>query len=165
MSTSDWALLCSKPFGFIVFGNPALGSISMPEQISQGDLDGDDYFICWDRNIIQDACIGDSPKFPKKNPPNLDPSTDWWTGGLEYMSNIGERVKSQKLIGRLHDLWLSNLTQNLQSNALIYGQAYKDSLVASKHGGKVSLPSELIKSIPMNLRCRIWEQQFPGSLS
>ncbi len=151
MSAVDWELLCSKPFGFIVFGNPVPGERPMPEQISQGDLDGDSYFVTWDRTILRDAVIGDPPKFPRKNPPG-SPSNDWWAEGLKHMSDIEQRMLSQKLIGHFHNLWTRKLDNNLQSDAIICGQAYKDALVASKHGGKISLPVRLLSEVPKDLR-------------
>ena len=152
MSNDDWEFLCSKPFGLVIFGNPAPGERSMPEQIAQGDLDGDGYFVCWDPCILQDAVIGDQPLFAAKNPPvGAPPSNNWWTATQDYMTNMEARKQSQRIIGRLHDGWLRKLRSNLQQDAVAYGRAYKEALVTAKHGGKVNLPSRLWSEIPRDL--------------
>lgn len=53
MSKLDWKFLKELPFGLIMFSSPkSPQAISLPEQIAGADLDGDDFFVCWDRNII-----------------------------------------------------------------------------------------------------------------
>ncbi len=150
MTLEQWDFLCSKPFGIIVFGNPAPGDRPMPEQIAQGDLDGDGYFVTWDKAIVQDARIGDRAIFAAKNPPG-SLSADWWSASQEYMANLEERKQSQKVIGRLHDCWLRNMERGLQHDAILFGRAFKAALVSAKHGGKVSLPARLCSQVPRDL--------------
>eukprot|EP00553_Chaetoceros_curvisetus_P013608 CAMPEP_0204640310 /NCGR_PEP_ID=MMETSP0717-20131115/46604_1 /ASSEMBLY_ACC=CAM_ASM_000666 /TAXON_ID=230516 /ORGANISM="Chaetoceros curvisetus" /LENGTH=245 /DNA_ID=CAMNT_0051660685 /DNA_START=90 /DNA_END=827 /DNA_ORIENTATION=- len=150
MSMTQWNFLCSKPFGFVVFGNPIPGDRPMPEQVAQGDLDGDGYFVTWDRAIVQDAVLGDRVIFASKNPPG-SLCTDWWSVSQEYMANLEERKQSQKVIGRLHDCWLRNLEGGLQQDALLFGRAFKAALVSAKHGGKIGLPVQLCSQIPRDL--------------
>ena len=151
MSTAQWDFLCSKPFGFVIFGNPAPGDRSMPEQIAQGDLDGDGYFVTWDRKIVQDAVIGDKAIFATKNPPTSLP-TDWWSESQQYMANIEARKQSQKVIGKLHNCWLQNLRNGFQQDAVLFGRAFKNALDSAKHGVKISLPERLCSQIPRDLR-------------
>ena len=122
----------------------------MPEQVAQGDLDGDGYFVTWDRTIVQDAVIGDQPILASKNPPGSLPA-DWWAASQEYMANIEERKQSQKVIGRLHDCWLRNLRKCSQQDAVLFGRAFKGALVSAKHGGKVGLPDRLCSQIQPDL--------------
>ena len=121
----------------------------MPEQIAQGDLDGDGYFVTWDQTIVQDARIGDRALFASKAAGSL--SIDWWPASQEYMANIKERKQSQLVIGRLHDCWLRNIKGGLQHDAVLFGRAFKAALVSVKHGGKVSLPTHLRSQIPQYL--------------
>ena len=51
MSNDNWSFLQSIPFGAVVFG-PSSSSESLPEQISNGDLDGDLYHVFWDPIMI-----------------------------------------------------------------------------------------------------------------
>ena len=152
MSLKNWHFLCSKPFGLVIFGNPEPGKDSMPEQISQGDLDGDDYFICWDPQIVENCSIGDRPVLAQKSSPRI-PCSDWWMATLEFMTNVEARTKSQILIGRLHDCWQRKLRSGLQQDAIAFGRAFKEALTAVKHGGKVHLPTHLWSDLPVDLRC------------
>lgn len=54
MCQADWDLLCSYGFGTIIF--PRLKSkLSAPlaSIIAEGDLDGDDYCVLWDEEILE----------------------------------------------------------------------------------------------------------------
>ena len=54
MSNKNWKLLSTMKFGIVIFGSPGDPSAkTMPEQMANGDLDGDWYFICWNVNILQ----------------------------------------------------------------------------------------------------------------
>lgn len=53
MLDEDWELLVTMQFGVVVFASPAdINAENMPEQIAQGDLDGDWYFVCWNLEIL-----------------------------------------------------------------------------------------------------------------
>lgn len=150
MSAAEWEFLCSKPFGIVIFGNPAPQSRPLPEQIAQGDLDGDGYHVTWDRNIIRDAIIGDRAIFASKNPPGSLPF-NWWTESQKFMADLDTRKDGQKLIGRLHDCWLRNIRAGLQHDAILFGRAYKEALVTVKHGGLIVLPRRLSSQLPRDL--------------
>jgi len=53
VSTDAWKFLISLPFGAIIFSSPSKGLPSLPSQIASGDLDGDLYFVCWDRELLR----------------------------------------------------------------------------------------------------------------
>ena len=60
MSPQDWDWLLSLPFGAILFPDAPAGMKPMPTLIANGDLDGDLYFVCWDRKVLaslQDAGV------------------------------------------------------------------------------------------------------------
>ena len=50
MASRDWEILSSRVFGDIVF--PSQG-VALPQALSEGDVDGDLYWVCWDANIVQ----------------------------------------------------------------------------------------------------------------
>jgi len=53
MTDEDWNFICSMQFGLIMFASPRdPDAMSLPEQIANGDLDGDSYFVCWDEAIL-----------------------------------------------------------------------------------------------------------------
>jgi len=156
MSEKGWDFLCQKPFGVVIFGNPASGQRALPEHIAQGDLDGDGYFVCWDPIIVKDALIGDRPVFSTKKAPSSrafasSSSTNWWDETQQYLMDQGGRNQRNQLVGVLCNLWKSRLKTNLQQEALSYGRAYKEAIDVKKHGGKVDLPTELWKDVPSNL--------------
>ncbi len=51
MTNHDWEFLQSIPFGLIVFGKSST-NLSLPEQIGDGDLDGDLYHVLWDIDLV-----------------------------------------------------------------------------------------------------------------
>jgi RNA dependent RNA polymerase len=54
METEYWNFLKSLHFGVVIFANPQKeNGLPLPPQISNGDLDGDQYFICWDDEILE----------------------------------------------------------------------------------------------------------------
>ena len=52
MSVSNWNFLRDLPFGAIVFGRSEENQIPIPNLIANGDLDGDSYFVMWDREVL-----------------------------------------------------------------------------------------------------------------
>jgi hypothetical protein len=65
MRDEDWELLEDLPFGFLVFSNPGEGSQPLPTRISNGDLDGDLYLVCWDETIVN--MTQNTPDTSKRN--------------------------------------------------------------------------------------------------
>jgi len=56
ISSADWKFLQGLPFGAIIFGNPSrCEEMTLPESIAGGDLDGDLYFICWNKCIVKNT--------------------------------------------------------------------------------------------------------------
>lgn len=52
MTIENWNFLQSIPYGILVFG-PSSSPLSLPEQIADGDLDGDLYHVLWDYSLVQ----------------------------------------------------------------------------------------------------------------
>jgi len=56
MSLQDWKHLCSLSFGVVMFGSPANAEAkSLPEMINNSDLDGDNFCVIWDADIV--SCV------------------------------------------------------------------------------------------------------------
>ena len=73
MSQENWNFLCSLHFGVIIFSSPkSKNTLSLPEQISNGDLDGDLYFVCWDEQIMRSVCDNGNSRQPKIADRSLD---------------------------------------------------------------------------------------------
>ena len=73
MKRDDWKHLCSIHFGLVIFATPTTPhGRSLPEQIADGDLDGDLYFLCWDREILSHM----SPERFLKTPNNAAVAED-----------------------------------------------------------------------------------------
>lgn len=53
MSDEEWSYLQSLPFGFIVFGKSSESPLSLPEQVADSDLDGDNFHVLWDYKMIK----------------------------------------------------------------------------------------------------------------
>lgn len=52
MTNEEFSCLRALPFGAIIFACPHAGFKPIPEMIAGGDLDGDRYFVCWEKEII-----------------------------------------------------------------------------------------------------------------
>lgn len=159
MNHDEWEWLNSLPFGVLVFPNPPTGTQSMPEQIANGDLDGDRYFICWD-----DALVGNivtQPIEERKASPDTtstavqegkDPSR--WFSSMQEMTleMVGEMAHSSQLIGLFWKLSGNNKVDGMETpDSRSFGDAYKQSLEMKKHGGKVKLPAHLLHQVPARL--------------
>ena len=51
MSKNEWDMLCNLPFGQIIFSTPESDKRIVLPQISGGDMDGNLYFVCWDKML------------------------------------------------------------------------------------------------------------------
>lgn len=129
MSESQWAFLQKMPFGVIMFGF-ALGRRATPPQIANGDLDGDLYFVSWDRRLIDlnlipisiGACVDDlETKESMSNP-------DWLESAYKLMTDVGKSEKYGQLMGKFHSLWEKSTNVLDESD---FCHAYKMSLDVS----------------------------------
>jgi len=148
MAESDWLWMNDLHFGVVVFGNPLLGCIPLPQTIAGGDLDGDLYFICWNKAILisidnsfleEDMVIDeDKPsKFPEWN-------ESWLQDGQDVMRNVKVMYEHHALIGKLYNCMQKAKTSE---DALCFGRAYKEAIDIGKHGGSVKLPARLREAL------------------
>jgi hypothetical protein len=166
MSKSDWDWLCSFPFGHIIFSKPKDG-IPLPVIVGEGDLDGDDYFVCWDDNIIghmKSKAIATRMNAEEKSqrqsiirrgidkvisgpPPRGKGSSTWLDDAQNMMLHLSRFKNASRLTGKLYTLCIKTSKESekgiYDKDSRSFGRAFKDSLDVAKHGGQVNLPSHL----------------------
>mmetsp|Transcript_10202 Transcript_10202/g.22683 ORF Transcript_10202/g.22683 Transcript_10202/m.22683 type:complete len:1127 (-) Transcript_10202:57-3437(-) len=178
MSGDEWDLLCSYKWGTVIFGAPRTRlSAPLPCCIADGDLDGDDYFICWDDEIVahllhaKDKLTSKSRKLllelklPDKTEHSLDKTTSFSQGGDNWLNVVQDKMldfstqnAESHITGKLYSLCIAASKKSggkidiYDEDAVAYAQAYKDSLDIQKHGGKIFLPNHLHDSISLSLR-------------
>ena len=171
MTDENWSWLQLLPFGALIFGFPRDGMKPIPEMIAGGDLDGDRYFVCWEKEIltnIQAEPMIETPCIvPEKNETNsgipqplmsIDNNTessqnkDWFQLAQEQMANSSAHDIGQ-LIGKLYNasvkaanLDLENFIRNKDAEA--FADAYYQALEHGKHGTKIILPLHLHQTLP-----------------
>lgn len=155
MTTSDWSFLCNLPFGAVVFGNALPEEPSLPSQCSNGDLDGDHYFCCWNDKLIRQL----QPVEPAKGEYDdgvmavVPHNPQWLSEAQATIADVPRHSNVFCLIGKLC-VAQKRLVQGcgpdcLDAHAL--GQAYKDALEVAKHGKKVRLPRHLWDILPVEV--------------
>ena len=136
----------------MVFGNSRSDHVPLPYLIADGDLDGDLYFICWNRQILSSVkCDGilevQAPAEKATTEPPCD--SNWLEDAQMTMGDIGMANGRQALVGKLHNLWNPKKATFSSTDVDSFGRAYKEALKITKHAGKVPLPLHL------------WEQLQP----
>ena len=160
MSSEDWSWLnTSIPFGTIIFSNPRPGQKSIPERIANGDLDGDLYLVCWDKQIL--SCMTAAPLYDEISDDDgtlatVPSNPNWFNDSLDILADAGLKSEIHNLIGKTHEL-AKKLAQKSKlmlkdPDANAYYEAYNQALEFEKHGRPITLPPHLIGGIPKNLR-------------
>lgn len=162
MAQLDWDWLNSLPFGAIIFANPKKGVEPLPAQIACGDLDGDRYFILWDRTILQqvntdpivETAIVEEEDGNENNDKN--PNHNWLKEAQQLMVDSASIQDLGALTGCLYKLAektadASNLYMR-DPDAIAFADAYNQALEYGKHGGKINLPRHLHAKVPARLR-------------
>ncbi|CAF0708569.1 unnamed protein product [Brachionus calyciflorus] len=126
----------------IVF--PTNGDRPHPDEIAGSDLDGDKYFVCWDKDLVP---------LKTHNP------TSYIGNKSKYESQITEEnlVKffsfyDASLVGLLNNLWCKwcDLEGVLSSKCLLLANLFSRAIDAAKTGESLKIPNELRK-IPTNV--------------
>ena len=165
MSDGDWNMLCSYKWGTIIFGTPRRSSPPLPCIIADGDLDGDAYFICWDKQIISHFVNGKDElmtksrkllrtlKLPDKEEHSLDKTNTFSEGGGDWLALAQDKMLdfssvqlASCLTGKLYNLCKA-YSDIYDEDACAYARAYKDAMDIQKHGGKVYLPEHLHNNV------------------
>jgi hypothetical protein len=158
MLDSDFFWLKSLHFGGIVFGNPFEGDTPLPGKIAQGDLDGDLYFVCWNKEILSfiesDAgAFLPSPSKGDESAKFLSWSDNWLHDGQDLMRDVHSLTDHDTLMRKLYKLWQELFTGSTDDarDATDAGLAYKQSFDIGKHGRQVDLPAHLWDRLPVHL--------------
>lgn len=159
MSEEGWECLRQREFGEIIFGPPKSGMTPIPEIIADGDLDGDLYHICWYEPFLQEIGEATVPQTPQSHetPSFLDFVDEaqelcWLQNTQQYLVDPG---LGRKVISVTHSLWENATSEylshrgndKLKRRVYYFGEAFKRSLEIGKHGGKIPLPSNLLKFV------------------
>ena len=155
MTASHWRFLQSLPFGAVVFGNSLPGNVPLPCLIADGDLDGDLYVVCWNRQIISTVkCDGIlEVQAPAEKAATEPPcNSNWLEDAQMTMGDIGIANGRQVLVGKLYNLWILEKATFSSADVDAFGRAYKEALKITKHGGKVPLPQHLWRTLPPYFR-------------
>jgi len=166
MQFEDWKWMSTLPFGAIIFANPEEGGTPLPQHIAEGDLDGDLYFVCWNKEIlsnikadpIQQTGGGDGK--PKSNKGNKgQPCGDnWLRQAQEFMVDCVSTHELSQLLGKLFSESKKAADKAEQGSFLrnkdaeAFADAFYRLLEYDKHGGTIPLPQHLHGRIPEKFR-------------
>jgi hypothetical protein len=161
MGAKEWEWLQTLHFGALVFANPRMGQRPLPELIADGDLDGDLYFICWERNLLSHIdALPFTEKSLESNGTKASESSyrdDWFDKAQEFVANASSIVDTAHLTGILYKLSEKIAKDSVQSirddDAVAYAKAYKQCLEYKKHGKKLVLPEHLLGEVPARFHC------------
>ena len=171
MSDEDFEFLQSLSFGTIIFAFPNDGMKAIPELIANGDLDGDRYFVCWNKEIlehiqaepfVEEVSCEISKKEVKEEATiktdcdkKLSVNRDWFQLAQERMADMSI-IDLDELIGKLYNASekaANNDKLGMESkDAQSFADAYYQALDSAKHGNKIVLPVHLHKTLPEYLQ-------------
>ena len=166
MTEDEYEWLQKLPFGAVIFGFPGEGMLSMPERIANGDLDGDRYFVCWEKEILKhikaDEWVDKPVIKDDTNDTLIAHDSKSKPGGENWFSEVQEFLKDPSaremghLIGKLYkesekaaDADKGRFMRNPDAEAL--ADAFYQALENGKHGTAVLLPFHLWDRIPKSL--------------
>jgi len=156
MSREEWDWLLERPFGEILFSNQ--GCQAVPETISEGDLDGDLYFICWDGAIVGNLKplpppVGENGANKLGKPGRCDVlGLAWLQEARAYMLS-DSAMTAKRLIGKLYRAGEEVADESPlglgHPDAKAYFRAYAQAIDAGKHGNCIDLPEHLRAKVGM----------------
>ncbi|CAJ1959026.1 unnamed protein product [Cylindrotheca closterium] len=154
MSTDNWDWLNNElNFGVVIFSNPREGMKSIPERIANGDLDGDLYLVCWDKEVVNSLTALPLEEQEAEDDGQLAtvPANKEWFHDAQDVMIDNLRFESKNLIGALYNLAkdiADNSDKKLNDpDALALFEAYNEALEYQKHGRPVRLPRHLISEL------------------
>jgi RNA dependent RNA polymerase. len=170
MSVADFDWLNSLSFGVVIFGFPKEGFMPIPEQIADGDLDGDRYFCCWDQSIlecIKAKFVTDIPSSEEvseklvedRDKNNMD--SDWFQQAQQFMLSprVAEMPQLIPCLFKLSNEAADRDTEKFMRNAdaEAFADALKQAIDNVKHGTNVTLPRHLWEKVPLKLHKYLME--------
>ena len=164
MTKEEYEWLLKLPFGEVVFGFPEKGMQSMPELIADSDLDGDRFFLCWEKEIlkhIKAEVLGNVPIVKEEpstinEPINYEAHEDWFSELQECLIDPSD-WEIEELMRKLYSLSKKEMKEDKERlmenpDAFSFGKGYKQALKHSKHGTQIQIPSHLWKKVPKKYR-------------
>jgi len=159
MTDSEFEWLENLPMGAIIFAFPSEGKLPIPETIS-GDLDGDRYFLCWNKDIL--GSLKNMKRYVEVNDPeakSVKPSNTLSSSNENWLSDAQSRMESVEnmevlaLVGKLFNLskrfaMADDLLGIRNPDAEAFAEAFCQALDNGKHGCKIILPKHLHKEVP-----------------
>lgn len=183
MPRDVWEWLCKKPFGTIIFSRQKdrINATPLPALCGEGDLDGDMYFVLFDKCLIkelepcfdgakmqweikkqenelrkQQINLKEGPKFKA----DISKDVNWFAAAqkeilnIEYQSNVG------KVIGSMWNLSEQLAKENPEEgiwdpDARACAIASRNAIDTLKHGIGVELPSRLKTKVKEKLHTYI----------
>lgn len=156
MNIDYWDWLQNLSFGAMIYANPAPGDRPLPELIADGDLDGDLYFVCWNRILLtqmnpipfhNDELVAELETEAKSK--KYDP--EWFDRTQRFLAKAPTlHAGIDELVGRFHNLW-KEINDITDANAISFSSASKQALDLKTHGGLISLPRNLWDKVPNRL--------------
>ena len=136
--------------------------------IADGDLDGDPYFVMWDKKIMDhlyqsndkltlkarrellklEMPADTQPSVVKKTKFTNDVDSNWLSKAQGKILDFPRQRATAQLVGKLWGLCLKSSERPcgidlFDKDAIAYAKAYKNALDVQKHGGTVYLPGRL----------------------
>lgn len=165
MSSQHWEFLQGLEFGALVFPDAPQGQTFLPSIISNGDVDGDLYFCCWDADMLQELsnfqpANADRTAKPSteadKPPPHGRDGRSWLEHAQDIMCDTRSMIDLQMLIGISYTLsegFADTSDQFMDDRkAAAFAHAYEEALQYEETGCLVTLPSPLHLELPEKLR-------------
>ena len=160
MSQQDWDWLSAFPFGTLIFANPDEGFEPLPAQIAKGDLDGDLYFICWDKELIKyiktDPIVKVGVVDLVDDASASHPHENWLEEAQQMMIDSIAIQELGALTGELYTLSTAIADKSTlfmrDPDAIAFADAFNQALEFGKHGGKIALPLHLHRKVSTRLR-------------
>ena len=178
MPYETWEWLLSLPFGSLIFSTLGDGP-PLPATCAAGDLDGDLYLVCWDRNIVSHVKPREKPKRTSSNcsssrssssssaviasgtnahrrrdPIQRDPN--WFAKVQAYFMEdciINDHQQIGKFYVQMQKIQDTSPLGWDDPDARILADAYLQALDRPKHGNEIVLPDHL--RILFNKRSRV----------
>jgi hypothetical protein len=156
MSQAVWDWLGALHLGAPIFANPKTGQRPLPKLIGDGDLDGDLYFVCWEKIMFSHLrrlpITDDELQLSTYNEDNgitcYDP--DWFEKAQVFISNGSNMVDVHDLTGCLYKLSeaIAMETSITDPYAIAFAIACKQALEFKKHGRRMCLSAHLFDNVP-----------------
>ena len=167
MSPQDWEWLLSMPFGAIFYPDAPSGKKPMPSLLANGDLDGDLYFVCWDREVLaslKHAGMVEAMRYEQNTEPSTEPyegrkaaaappeNKQWLEKAQELMMDCARTSEIRSLISKLYNLSCKTADNHKHGqfmhhpDARAFAAAYAAALDYQKHCKPIPLPEHLLRS-------------------